>query len=363
MSATQSRRAPSLACAFWAVWAALAAGQAPAPRLSLPAAPATLAEDRPLPINLPTALQLANARPLDIALASARIEAAAAALDRARVLWLPTVYLGVDYARQDGRIQDIRGQVFETSRSSFMAGAGPSAVFALSEALYAPLAARQALAAREADQQAVVNDTVLAVAEAYFNVQQARGELAGALDAVRRAADLVRRTEKLAEGLAPPVEVNRARTELARRRQAAETARERWETAGAELTRLLRLDAAALVEPLEAPHLRVDLVELAQPVDDLIALALTSRPELASRQALVEATLALLRQEKLRPLVPSVLLRGNATNPAGTLSSGVFGGGRNAFMGNFGGRNAIDVQVLWELQNLGLGNPAAVRQR
>jgi hypothetical protein len=36
-----------------------------------------------------------------------------------------------------------------------------------------------------------------------------------------------------------------------------------------------------------------------------------------------------LRQERLRPLIPSVLLRGASTNPAGTLAGGVFGGGRN----------------------------------
>ena len=44
------------------------------------------------------------------------------------------------------------------------------------------------------------NDSLLAVAEAYFNVQQARGELAGAVDAARRAEEVVRRTGKFAGG-------------------------------------------------------------------------------------------------------------------------------------------------------------------
>src|SRR5437867_35110 len=38
-------------------------------------------------------------------------------------------------------------------------------------------------------------------------------------------------------------------------------------------------------------------------VDDLVTYALTNRPELADRQALVQATLQRLRQERLRPLV------------------------------------------------------------
>jgi outer membrane protein TolC len=208
---------------------------------------------------------------------------------------------------------------------------------------------------------------LLAVAEAYFNVQQARGELAGAVDAARRAEEVVRRTEKLAaggEGILADVDVVRARTEFARRDQALDTARERWRVASADLVRVLRLDPLALIEPLEVPHLRVTLVALDKPVDDLIPVALTSRPELAAQQALVQATLVRLRQERLRPLIPSVLLRGASTNPSlGTLAGGYFGGGMNDKLSNFGARSDFDIQVLWELQNLGFGNRALVDQR
>src|SRR5262249_37273052 len=152
-------------------------------------------------------------------------------------------------------------------------------------------------------------------------------------------------------------------TELARRRQQVESARERWRVASADLMRILRLDPSALVEPLEPPHLRVTLVGCEHPVDDLIPIALTNRPELAAQQALVQATLQQLRQERFRPLIPSILLRGAATNPAATLSTGVFGGGRNAFVGDFGARNDMDIQVLWQFENLGFGNKARVEGR
>lgn len=350
----------------------LAQEQAPPPRLSVPVVskppvqfspPAPAPGDRPLPINLPTALRLANASPLDIALASERVRVAAAQLERARVLWLPTLFLGVDYARHDGQIQAVEGEVFTTSRSSFMVGGGPGLTFAATDALFSPIAARQVVRARRADLQTTLNDSLLAVAEAYFNVQQARGELAGAEDAARRAEELVRRASELAPALVPPVEAVRARTELARRRQAVHSARERWRTASAELTRVLRLDPIALIQPMELPHLRITLVPPGDPVDDLIPVALTNRPELATRQALVQATLVRLRQERLRPLMPSVLLRGNATNPAGTLSAGLFGGGLNENLSNFNGRHSVDIQVLWEFQNLGFGNRALVKER
>jgi outer membrane protein TolC len=325
--------------------------------------PAPAPTDRGLPINLATAFELARVRNLDVQVAAERVAAAAARLDLAYSRWLPNVYLGGDYARQEGRIQDVTGNIFNTTKQSAMVGAGPSFVFSPSEAILGPLAARQVVAAREADRRAAENDITLSVAEAYFNVQQARGELAGAIATERLAADLADRAEKLAAGLAQPVEVHRARTELARRQQAVETARERWETASAELNRLIRLPPTAVLVPAEPADLRIELFGPAAGIDELIPIGLRNRPELAANQALVEATLARLREEKLRPLVPSLIVRGNATNPAGTLSTGAFGGGLDSQLQKFGTRNSYDVQVLWELQGLGFGNRAAVRER
>jgi outer membrane protein TolC len=319
--------------------------------------------DKALPINLPTALQLSGARPLDIALASQRIQVALAGLDRARVLWLPTLYLGADYYRHDGQLQDVAGNIFGTSKSSLMLGAGPSAVFAVTDAIYSPLVERQVVRARQADMQTAMNDSMLSVAEAYLNVQQARGELAGAEDALKRTEELVTRTEKLVKGLVAPVDASRARAELYERSQAVLSARERWRTAGAELARLLRLDPSALVQPLEPPHLKMTLVSLDEPVDTLIPIGLTNRPELASQQAIVQATLHRLKTERMRPLIPSLLLRGACTNPSGTLAGGTFGGGINGRIGDFSARSDWDIQVIWEFQNLGLGNLAKIRER
>ncbi len=322
-----------------------------------------LEDTQRLPIDLPTALKLAQANAIDVAVAAERSKLARAQLQRARVAWLPNIIWGFDYARHDGRIQDVVGNAITTDKSSVLLGYGPTAVFSTSDALFAPLAARQVVRSRSAGERVAANDTILAVAESYFNVQQARGELAGAVESVRLAADLVNRAEKLAQGLAQPVEVNRSRAELARRRQGLELAQERWQTGSAELVRLLRLDPNAVIEPVEPPHLRVEYFDPSLSVDSLIPIGLTNRPELAAQQALVQATLVRLRQERLRPLSPSVLLRGNATNPAGTFSGGSFAAGTNGNLSDYGGRYSFDVQLVWELQNLGLGNRAATRER
>jgi len=315
-----------------------------------------------LPINLPTALRLVNARTMDIAIASKRIQQAHAQFEQAKYSWVPTLTIGADYLRHDGRSQDIQGGVIEPSRSAFMAGLGLNAVFTPSDAIFAPLAAKQVMRARVADLDVAENNMLLAVAEAYFNVQQARGEYVGAEVAAAHGEELVKRAEKLAEGLVPPVEAVRARTELARRKQTARLAQERWQLASAELIRLLRLEPTAVIDPAEPPHLRVSLVDLNETIDNLITVGLRNRPELASQQALVEATLQRLRQEKIRPLIPSLVLRGAGTSPPASLTGGVFGAGNDA-LSKYGPRADVGLQAVWTFEGFGLVNRGKIRER
>ena len=325
--------------------------------------PPSPAGERVLPINLASALQLAGAKPLDIQIAARQVEISARALDRAKLLWVPNLTFGTDYFAHTGPQQNFAGEIVTQNRSTFMVGVGPNVIFSASDAVYAPLAARQDLRARQARLQAVTNDLAFEVAAAYFDVQQARGELAGAILAVEKAEEVSARAARLAEGLAPPLEASRARVELARRKQAETVARERWRTAGAELARLLRLDPSSIIEPIEPPSLTVTVIQSSATIDELIPVALITRPELAGQQAVVLATLARLKQEKIRPMVPSLALRSASTNPSGSLGYGSFGGGRNDQIGNYAPRFDVDIQVLWEFEALGFGNRARVGQR
>jgi outer membrane protein TolC len=325
-----------------------------------PAPPAVT--DRPLPINLATALRLADARPLVIEAARAAVETEYGLFQQARVLWLPNVYVGADYQRHDGGQEDfLNGQTLLGSRNQFLAGGGAQTVFALTDAIYAPLAERQLLRARNLEVQTAKNDALLSVATAYFDVQQARGVLAGTLDSVARARDLARRVGALGRGLTPRIEVERVNTLLENLEQQAATFRQDWLTSSATLTRNLRLDPAVVVVPLEPPHLQVTLIPPQEPVDTLIPVGLTSRPELGTQQAVVQATLVRLRQERLRPLIPSLVLQSNAT-PTGFLGAGAFGTGTNS-LNHWSGRSDWDAEVVWQLRNLGFGNRGLITQR
>ena len=318
--------------------------------------------DQTLPINLATAMQLADARPLVIQAAIASEMTSCGRLEKAQVLWLPDLYLGSDYQRHDGGQIRTTGDVAINDRNQFLTGGGLKAVFGLTDAIYAPLAARQVYRARNYDVQAAKNDALLSVTDAYFSVQQARGVLAGTEDTVAKANELVKRIESLAQGLAAPIEVQRAQTTLAELQQQAAIARQDWRINSANLTRVLRLNPAAVAIPVEPPHLQVTVIPPDQSVDELIPEGLSSRPELASQQSIVKATIDRLKQERMRPLIPSLVLQGTA-NPGNTLGAGFYEANRTGNDPTWTGRSDWDFQVVWQLENLGAGNRGAVHER
>jgi outer membrane protein TolC len=340
---------------------ALSEGPAP-PRLP-PAQPEP--SDKPLPINLATALRLAGARPLVIAAAEASVQFANAELQRARVAWLPSFNVGTGYYRHDGSTQGQSGNFYINTKDQFFAGAGLTARIATTDALFAPLAARQLLRARQIDIQTARNDALLATAEAYFNMQQARGRLAATQDVLDKGLEMAKKINFERVASARESDLHRARALAASFEDTIASAREQWHLASADLTQVLRLDPTATVVPLEPPNLRVTLIAPEETADTLIPIGLTNRPELASQQALVQAALVRIRQEHLRPLMPSLILEGSpgAVGPGGYLMAGVFGSGVDGTGNPWVTRDDVSVGLVWQFQNLGLGNRALVRER
>jgi outer membrane protein TolC len=329
--------------------------------------PALEAGEEALPINLPAALQLADVRSLDINIAVQQLRIASADLIAANVLWLPTLAIGGDWQYHSGPTQNADGSITNAARSSIYAGLAPVAYFALSDAIFAPLAQRQVERAQAANVQAVTNDTLTNVAVAYFDAQEARNDLAGAEDVVRRAAALVAKTEKIVPDYVPEVELARVRAAYANAEQFMETTRQRWRTASAELARVLRLKPWVVVEPVEPPQLHLTLVPPTRDPDELIQIALATRPELTFTQAQAEAARYKLQEERWRPLMPTLLARGGGTVPAPStgvaMAFGGFASGPGTSLTNFTTRNDYDLECLWELRNLGFGNLALIRNR
>jgi hypothetical protein len=108
--------------------------------------------------------------------------------------------------------------------------------------------------------------------------------------------------------------------------------------------------------------LQVTLISPDWLLDDLIVVGLNRRPELASNRALVQATLIRLRRERMRPLVPSILITGNGT-PDFWFQGSVFGTGTGSSLNQWAGRADVGAQMVWQLDNLGFGYRAKVREQ
>lgn len=351
-------------------------GATPAPPPRLPV-DTTLIPGRVIqPIDLANALRLGGARTIDIAVARQRINQAMASLGQARSLWLPSLFYGPTWYRADGQVQTVNGPVETVDRSSLFVGGTAalansfpapspgtgypplnslSGTLRLSDAIFEPMAQRRVVNANRAGLKVATNNTLLQVAEAYFDLQVATGRLAIAREAAANAGELSKITGSFAQlGQGLEADHRRALAELKRRRRETQQVSGQLLAASANLVRLLVLDPGQVMAPIEPPETIIRLIPDDIPLDDLIIQGMRARPELANAQELVEAARIRLRQARLRPFVPSLAL---------AEAGGGFGGGAGSFFGNFGGRNDVAASLFWDLRGLGFMDCAIMRQR
>jgi outer membrane protein TolC len=323
------------------------------------------ADGRPVyPTDFGSALMTAGGQNPRIGYAQGRIQEAFAELQQAQVLWLPDIRMGGNYNRHDGRIQEVGGRVIDVSRSAFYQGFGARAVgagsptvpglwaqFHLADACIQPRIAGQLAAARNHAAAATTNDVLLETALAYLDLLEAMQLQAISAETLRRATELAELTASFAEeGQGTQADADRARTELTFRQNDVEQAAEGVAVASARLAQLLSIDPAACIAPQEPTVVPIDLVPCESDPHDLVAVGLSNRHELAESRHLVAAACERLRREKTAPLVPSIILGA---------SYGGFGGGRNAFVGDYSDRFDLDAVAYWEVRNLCFGEQAA----
>jgi outer membrane protein TolC len=330
-------------------------------------------EDEPLPglppaasvpVDLGAVLELAAGRNPQVAFAQARIREAAAQLQAADALWLPSIRAGLNYNKHEGRMQDVEGVVENISRGSLYSGLGAQAVgagspaipglvmsFHTRDALFQPRIAASTMAARQQAGQSVMQDLLTDTAVAYMNLLEAVQNQVIARetqDNLQSLADLTASFARSGAGL--PADADRARAELLQQQIESRRAEENVQVAAVRLAQLLSLDPTLTLLPQEAAVSPLNLVNAELPLAELVATGLVNRPELAENRFLVSAAVERLRRERYAPLLPSVLLGA---------SYGVNGGGVGGNLVNFGDRIDLDAIAWWEIRNFGLGEQAA----
>jgi outer membrane protein TolC len=316
------------------------------------------------PIDLATALRLADGGNLQVAYAREQVRQALARADRAGLLWLPSIRGGVSFNSHDGSIQDVAGPQINTNRGAVYLGMGATAFgngspalpgvyanFSLADAIFQPLAARQLVGARRQAAAAEQNDTLLRVALAYLDLTRDIQEAAIAgesRDLTQHLAELTANYAKAGEGL--QADADRMQAELTVRLNDVERAQEGIAVASARLAQLVRLDPTIPLSPIEPGVVPIEMAPTNVPLRELIAEGMSQRPELAEERSLVGEAAARLRGEELGPWLPHVVLG---------VSEGDMSSGEGALFTNLQDRFDLDAIAYWELRNFGFGDRAA----
>ncbi len=334
-----------------------------------PVSPPSLLKTELQPIDLTTALNLANVQNPQFNVARTRILEAAALRQLAAAYFLPSINPGMNYDSHTGNLQQSDGNILSVNRSAVYVGAGSNAVGAgtvnipgvyLAEnvglGIFAYLASKQTVRQREFESIAVRNQVFLQVTWAYSELLRAEARRAAQLQARDEVRVIARLTRDYAiAGQGREADANRAATQLARREAYIQAAEAEILVASANLCRLLNLDPAIRLHPTDAVVVPQPIVPDPMPVAELIAVGLLHRPELAAQRAAIQAALLNLDGAKILPFSPTTLVG---------FSAGGFAGGSNLvrpIFGGMSGRTDLDAVMYWTIQNLGVGNVALIR--
>lgn len=298
------------------------------------------------PIDLPTALRLAGANNLDLAIVQQRLLEAKAADDAARLRFFPWLSTGVSYEAHKNAFPAADGTIIDADKQLYNPGASIVAGVDLGNAIYQKLSTKQQYAAAGSRAEAQRNDTLLAAASGYFELVNAASELAIAQEAVRISSDYEQQLERaFAIGIAEKSDQLRVSVQTQRYQIIARQAAERLRLDAAALAQLLHLDPTITLTPADQTPRTLVLVPDATEVSMLIAEALTARPEVQELAALEKSADWDRIGATYGPLIPTL----------GTqLSYGGLGGGPD---GNLAGiRSAEDYAVMlnWRIGPGGL---------
>jgi outer membrane protein TolC len=335
----------------------------------------TILDNESRPIDLASALQLAGVQNPQIMLARERIVEAAALRQLAAAQFLPSINAGANFNHHQGSLQQSTGTMLKLNRDSLYVGLGANAVGAgtvgipgivwngnVSATIYRSLVSRQIVAQREFASDAVRNEILLQVAQSYLELLRAEGRRAIAAKNRVDALEVARVTASYAKtGQGRQADADRAATELEQRNTDLLQAENEIISASARLSQVLSLNPSERLHPTDGWVVPQPIVPDPIPLPELVTIAITQRPELHERQAAIRAALLELKNAKVLPFSPNVILG---------YSAGGFGGGSNLVrdadppqprFSNLRERQDFDVVLFWSLRNLGVGNVAMVR--
>jgi outer membrane protein TolC len=223
----------------------------------------------------------------------------------------------------------------------------------LSDAVFAPRVAEQKVQGSQFDAAATHNLVLLNVANAYLGLIGAEAKLLALAQSEKEIAEVAKLTADFAaKGIGRDADAMRAQSERLLLQSTMQRGEEEIVARATELARLLSTDPVVRLRPQAGTPPIIQMVDERMPLESLLQTALLNRPEIGSQNSNVALNETRLRQERIRPFLPTLSVG---------FSAGDYGGGSNLVgyrFSHFNTRTDFDFLAVWNLQNLGMGNRA-----
>ena len=340
--------APNRSVARALAVAALAVAMAATARAQTPAVqPAAVTPAGEVqPIDLPTALRLAGANNIDLALVREALVQAQAQNDAATWSFVPALNGGLGYVKHNGAIQDVSGNVIDAYKQLHSTVGGITSQVNLGDAIFQKLAASRLQNAAEYSVEAGRNITLQAAATAYFDLVSALANVEIARDAVSISGDYQHQLDRaVGIGLANKSDALRVSVQTQGYQVALRQAEEIARNASVKLANILHINPATRFQPTDKVVPQITLVPLETGLDALIGEAYDKRPELKASAAALEAADWQKTNSIYGPLIPTI---------GAQAMYGSINGGRLGVPSNSGGTQDYGVMFNWRVGQGGL---------
>ncbi|QDU63895.1 Outer membrane efflux protein [Planctomycetes bacterium Pan216] len=300
--------------------------------------------DESQPIDWATVLELARGSNLAIEMAREKVFEAHTRLKLAQQQWLPSLNVGVNHYHHEGRIQEIPGQIIDTSKGNLFGGGYLDMTIEPKKILIDVLKAKQGVHSRSGELDRATRDTLQKASLAYLDLVSAQAGAAIAVEVADLIGELVDRSaELLKQGVGTQVDVSLNRAQYQTQLYKLNIARKNQLAASAQLVQLLNLQPGTRLYAADSHLVPIQLIDVSRSEDDLVMQAQSQGPGLAEVASLIEVLEN--QQNRLRRVnfLPTISLG---------VGQGTFGGGFGGDFQDFDSRTDTTVGINWDLMSM-----------
>jgi outer membrane protein TolC len=306
-----------------------------------------------LVVDLPSVLQLAGARNLDIEISREKLAEARANQESALWQFFPSVTPGVAYRRHDNLTQDVQGRILDVHKESYTLGPSVYLQLDLGDAIYKNLASRQLVKAADHGLESQQQDSTLSAALAYFDLAKAHFSTRVAEESIRISDEYAKQLDRaIGAGIAFKGDLFRAQVQVEKNRLTLRQTIEQRSVAMARLIQLLHLEPSLQLVTRDDELLALPIIPTNTVLSSALAQAVTTRPELAQSRHLLASARELKNGAKIGPLIPTIGAQAFA---------GGLGGGNDTVYNGLGSSQDYAVMLGWRIGPNGLFDRGRIR--